>query len=308
MDIISKSVNLNKKKLSDIHKEGKVYKVDINDKKFVFKPAPKGSDGMPSYESCFNEIVVSCIAKEININCIQATMASYNSTNNRFKNEYGILMEDYNLDGYVPFFGSYFLEQYYNYLKANNLLKSLENVSKEEALVRMNNLKTIYSALLFFLKDFDNKATIFNGITKELVRRFCLDYLTMQNDRHMENWGILLSIDKSPILIKMYDNELSFDEDFVPQLKALDYNETKEETLINFLNTSDVFKDEFLDIYNKLDINKFESILEDIENEYGNFPSPLYKINLIKKYKKNYENIAKILEQLNIKGCDRGAR
>ena len=317
MDIITKSTKLNNKKLENIKKDNKVYKIVINNKRYIFKPAPK-ENGIPSYESCFNEIVVSYLAKYLDINCIDVSMASYNETTNRFKEEYGILMEDYNLDGYIAFFGSYFLEIYYDYLKKNNKLSTLnlENVDKEEALIKMNNFKTIikmnnfktiYIALLYYFNDFDNKDFIVTNIIKELSKMICLDYLTMQSDRHMENWGILLSNDKAPILIKMYDNELAFDTSFVPRLKTLSGDETKEEALINFVNLNESFKNQFLDLYNKLDVETFINIIDEIELENGNFPNSnkKYKDNLIEAYQKNYEDIARILR---IERSDKYAR
>ena len=310
MDILSKC-----KDISDISesivKDENIYWVIINDKNYIFKPASKEM-GVPFYDLCFNELVISYIARYLKIDCIDVKMACYNPTNSRFKKEYGILMEDYNIKNFVAFLGSYFLEKYYDRLKEKNKLDvpGLEYDSKDDALNKMNNIKTIYVALNYFFSDYANRDKIVENIMHELSKIVCLDYLTMQNDRTMDNWGILISIKKDPRLIKMFDNEMAFNKNYIPKLKTLNSYETKEESLINFLKLNDIFKKEFINMYELLDVTTFTAILEQIERENGMFPKSYknYKEKLIKKYTNNYNEIGNILTKITIESRGSHAR
>ena len=310
MDILSRSKDLNNI-CDSIEKNENIYKVVIDGKKYTFKPASKEM-GVPFYDLCFNELVISYLARFLKIDCVDVKMACYNPTNSRFKKEYGILMEDYNIKNYVAFLGSYFLEKYYDRLKEKNKLDvpGLEYDSKDDALNKMNNLKTIYVALNYFFSDYANRDKIIENIMCDLAKIVCLDYLTMQDDRTMDNWGILISIKKEPKLIKMFDNEMAFKKDYTPKLKTLNSYETKEESLINFLTLNDVFREEFINMYESLDIETFITILGQIEIENGVFPKSHknYKENLIKKYTKNYEEIGNILTKINIESRGNHAR
>ena len=308
MDIIGNSFNIDKKSISDSDSIEKVISFLTDGKNFVFKPAPKGPDGLPSLESSFNEIVISNIAQYLKINCIKAHMACFNDDNNRFKSKYGIMMEDYNEYGAKVFFGAYFLDYYYEYLKEEKLLKELANLDKEDAIECMNNMKTIHDALYYYFDYIDNKDKIIDGIMDELARRFCFDFLTMQSDRHIKNWAILLSPLKVPELAKMYDNELSFDYSFVPRLKFSSQDETRDESLIKFLSSSNKYKEMFLEMYRTLDVESFISLIDIIEEKNGKFSSNMYKINLIKNYEKNYKRITELLNRQGILTGEKHAR
>ncbi|MBE6160776.1 MAG: hypothetical protein E7158_00950 [Firmicutes bacterium] len=308
MDIISNSFNIDKKSISDSENLEKVICFLTGGNKYVFKPAPKGPDGLPALESSFNEIIISNLAQFLKINCIKVHMACFKDDKNKFKNKYGIMMEDYNEYGSKAFYGLYFLDYYYEYLKEEGLLKDLTYLDKNDALECMNNMKTIHDALYYYFDYLDNKDEIIDKIMDEMAVRFCFDYLTMQSDRHMKNWAVLLSPLKPPVLSKMFDNELSFDLYFSPRMKFSNYNETKEETLYNFLNSSDKYKEMFLEMYNTLDVETFVGLIEKIEEANGKFTSNMYKLNIIKNYEKNYKKITELLIGKNIITGDKHAR
>ena len=294
-----------------IEKDENIYKLQIDNKKYIFKPVSKDL-GISLYELYFNELFISRLAKYLNIDCVDVEMAVYSPTNSRFNKEYGILISDYNLKNYVAYFGSYFLEQYYERLKEKNKLDipGLEYDSKNDALEKMNNLRTIYVALTYFFSDYVNRDLIVENIMKDLSKVVCLDYLTMQDDRTIYNWGILLSIKKEPKLMKIYNNKMAFNEDYIPKLKTLNSYETKEETLINFLKLSDSYKNEFLNIYKSLTPEKVCEIINQMELENDNCLKTYkkYKEKIIKKYSKNYHYINEILNKVESESRDNYAR
>lgn len=268
-------------------------------------------------ENIYNELLSSYLAKQVGIRCVNSKVASINNSNKKYNEKIGLLEESYLEQGYKSYVGYDIMENYLDYLIENNIISIDEKylngeLSKTDYMsLNMNNLKCIYDSLKYFFKEYENSDELVEEIFTEIIKRFSFDYITMQGDRSLNNWSILVGVNKHPKLAKMYDNEYAFSFEYTPEQKVINQNENTNEILENFFNNEffnktfsskkiKEFHNIFIEVYKNLTPDTFFELLVRMEYINGEFESVRYKNDLIEKYEQNYERITNYLEKINM--------
>ena len=158
----------------------------------------------------------------------------------------------------------------------------------------------------------NNEITIHTDQTKKIISIFCFDIITMQCDRHYENWEILSNGNLSDLkFAPLYDNEEigfyynDYLESSLPDIISVNgyvgENITIEDILVRFLVESDKeFINIFLEMFNILDVDCLNDAIN-IANRKMNYSiSQIYIKELIKNFSKNRMNIENVLKTLNL--------
>ena len=258
-------------------------------------------------ENVINEFVAYKLAKEVDIDVVEPFKFLK-------KDKIVLVSKNYVPRGFLAINGSDIMEKYLVYLM-NNKLISIDEYNKLSA-DNINNLSDIWNALEYHMNNAYKKVDkdIINNIMFELVKRFSFDILTLQTDRGSVNWEILESGNISEFrLAPLFDNEYAFlgnsETNFLKSRSSLivgttadeSNDKTIKEVLVEFLNTSSSeFVSIFVNIFNKLDISRFNEIVDEVSKENSDISSILY-INKIKQiYENNYNEIKEILKELNL--------
>lgn len=278
----------------------------IDGKKYIFKICTKNSQGQYNLEFFYNDLIVKYICDEISLDCCDIDLINTNK-------KMGVIVSDYRKDGYNYINGQQILGEYLMYLEENKLIEESLGISVKYPLDenhrlflinQMNNLETIWDALNYrYRNDQENiKNDKIIKIMSELSKRFCLDYLVMQSDRHERNWEVEEKGNNSS-LTPLYDNETSFEWGIInPEMRVeisgmKGINNELEKYLIY---SSDYFRNNFLDLFKSLTPQKIEEIITKIEIERGfQFPY-IYKRNVIKHYELNYKDILSRIKRINL--------
>lgn len=303
--IIDNRKKYKKKDIISIKKNDDFYRIyhvtDKNGESFIFKDISL----CPNY--IYHELLIKYLAKYVNINCVNPSVISINTIGIKFSEKIGIKEESCTEDGYKLYLGYDIMDEYLDFLIKTDNTKMLEeqsspNMSRTDIMKNyMNNLKNIYEALCYFFKNNPNKNIIIEELYDELMKRFCFDYITMQDDRSLGNWGILINDEGRVKFAKMFDNEEAFNSSYVPEQKVLNCNEKKDEILdVFFNNMIPKYKDMFVNMYNELTPEVLQDMIIRMELENGKIESNIYKVELIKNYESNYRRITNILKKNNL--------
>ncbi len=287
--------------------------ININGEEYFFKNALKNFDNSYKMESIYNDMIVEEMAKEIGIDVVHIEAAQIN-------NKIGTLTKDYRQADFSYINGSIILEEYLNYLEENKLINEYINPTyvikyplnddlRKYLINDMNNLENIWDALNYHFHNYDedNRLNIVKNIMVELTKRYSLDYLTMQNDRHERNWEIMENAKKNiATLTPLYDNELSFNfMGFIPQMKVENEycGNVEIEKYLSFSGRENI--NQFLNIYYYFTPNKLKEIILNIEDKRNiSFPY-MYKSTLIRNYEMNYNEITNAINKLKIESEDK---
>lgn len=212
------------------------------DNKILFKET--------SISSIYNELIIEEIANLFKIDTPNYDIAKIN-------NVYGNISYNYKKDGYTYIDGTTLLSNYCNHLKINQ-----DNISN------MNNLETIWNAIEYHFKNYQNKQYIVKNIMNKLIKFYLLDILTGQIDRSSYNYEIMYN-NITGDLAPYYDNTFAFNfgnknNRLNPTRNHKNYYENIEEF---FKISSKEYKDLFIEMYNILTPNKLLEIFTTVENK-----------------------------------------
>ncbi len=271
--------------------------VNNNGKKYYFKKF-EAPDRNLTY--LYNELICYELALKSSVKCVKPNLMHKN-------NIYGIITESYEKKGYKKINGSKILKEYYGYLKENNEVK-YNSLNEDKILSKMNNLEDIWYALLYHFKDYDIVVNekIIKQIMHDLTKVFVFDIITMQIDRHYENWEILESNNKDDaFLAPLHDNELSFNRftfnDSIKVDSATIKVPTMRKMLMRYLSiSSQDFIDEFIKMYKSLTPEILDESIEKCCKENNGIIPYTYKMKILENYEENYNYITDILLEMNL--------
>lgn len=267
-----------------------IYYLEIDGEILVFKPS--------IYE--YNELFTSMCAKELGLDALEYDLALY-------KGFRGVISKNYKKDGAIYIEGIDILEKFYaeNKELLDNLGISNPNNTEyqdEINMSRINNLEIIWLALEYYYKDYNLDI---KTLMDKLVDLFIFCLLSNDSDKHSANWQ-LEEYNNNVSLVPIYDNERAFffaDEPLLLHVSTNDFKGNPYDKMLNeFLNISSrEYIDRFLELYNILySENKFDEIIEKIENKIGT-KIPKYILNRLENsYYVIKSSIEQILEEKNI--------
>lgn len=238
-------------------------------------------------EGIYNELIIYELSKIAGIDCVKPFY--YDRPGRE-----GIITKSYLTDSYHRLPGTELLYDYYKYIKDDSILPS-----------SMNNLVVIKKSLKYRYDNLELIKNLMSGFNKI----FSFDIITMQCDRLYNNWELLESNDmKNCKISPLFDNEYAFykDNSFLDtkcsDVIRFDYKDcesTIRNTLMNYLtNASNEYIKEFIDIFEKLNLENLKTAITNA-NKNSDI-SQVYISKIIDVYKKNYEEIKKILMNLNL--------
>ena len=212
------------------------------------------------------ELVASRLAKEVGFDTVLYDLALYNG-------KYGVISKSFKREGYKYVPMNKILNKFYQDNPGLNyemgLKKDWESKTPTPSLKYMTNLMTFWQALeYYFGKEQQEDIKV---IMDELVRRYFFYIIINNFDNLSRNFEIEIS--KTGIkLAPMYDNEFSF----APLAEvglATDYSDKDlkfYESLMYFFTVS---SSEYIpileEIYNKIDLNMLENVINKVEKQIG---------------------------------------
>ena len=271
------------------------YWINLDNQSYLFKTCD-------SKKEIVCNLLVQKIASEEKISVVEtrfATLGYY----------FGELSKNYRKKDCNYLMGSQILHEYYIFLQKEKRLTELpifqiENLPEEEILDQMNNLETIWQALNFHYTalHYINKNQIVAEIMEDLVKRFCIDFLTMQKDRYNENWEIEENIQTNhATLTPLFDSNQSFSIfDFSPKMGVIDNSYTHNSTALlkNFLSFSEHDTVEyFKNLVEKNTPEKLEQDLKEILKENNIYLATEEQKEIIDSYEKHYNRIQQVLQE-----------
>lgn len=177
--------------------------------KFLYKEVNKEN----IYEA-YGEIFAKEIAVILNIPCADYMLAKFNYKDNNiddFKHSKGVITPSFLKpnERLVPM-GEIISEVYNNKIQPDIQLQKLydvEGIEKGVAINRFNNLEDIWSILDCYFKNNPNKDAIIKDIMESFVKIYLFDIITLQGDRHIWNFGIIVNNETNEIRpAPIYDN------------------------------------------------------------------------------------------------------
>ena len=272
-----------------------------NGKKFYYKKL--------SGDALANEFIMYELAKRVGFDVLKPTYYVNNDT--KFE---GLVTENYVPYGYETINGRKLLEEYFE----NAVLSDEEKSLMYDYDGKIHNLNDIWNAIEYYInmkylnstKEKREEKVLY--CMKKIISIFCFDIITMQCDRHYENWEILSNGNLSDLkFAPLYDNEEigfyynDYLESSLPDIISVNgyvgENITIEDILVRFLVESDKeFINIFLEMFNILDVDCLNDAIN-IANRKMNYSiSQIYIKELIKNFSKNRMNIENVLKTLNL--------
>lgn len=168
-------------------------------------------------DQLFIQIFMEELAKTVSIATTNSEIIRVNSKSN----VYGIISDNYKINGYKIISGKEIIWSYLESLEANGTLKEVLEINSLDELYNtdfseqfsLNSLSFIWEALEYYYRNNPNKHLFIYKIVEELARRFIYSFITMQYDFHLGNWE-LLDNEAHAFLVPMYDMELGFQKRF----------------------------------------------------------------------------------------------
>lgn len=179
----------------------------------------------------------------------------------------------------------------------------INSVDKMVDAYKYNNLRGIWHCLEVYFKDYPNMQEIVAKLMMKIVKLFIFDLVTGQEDRHEENWGVVIYENRDVDLQPIFDNSRSLEDDpeFVYYGLSLEGNSISEndKMIQEFLSvSSSEFSDilpNYLWVIGEENINKiFKLIEEQINCEI----SPNIKRYYINVFSINYNFFKNLLDDL----------
>lgn len=157
---------------------------DYDNNKYLFKKQNNNSDDI------YAEVVAEKIAEVLDINCAEYTLGNYND-------EMGVISKNFVKENERLILGVEIMAQVLNkYADESEEFKKLyniENLGIKDVHNKLNNLEDIWSILDLYFKDYNNNTELVNMCMQGLIKIFAFDLITMQGDRHIRNWGIVVN-------------------------------------------------------------------------------------------------------------------
>ena len=179
----------------------------------------------------------------------------------------------------------------------------INSVDKMVDAYKYNNLRGIWHCLEVYFKDYPNMQEIVAKLMMKIVKLFIFDLVTGQEDRHEENWGVVIYENGDVDLQPIFDNSRSLEDDpeFVYYGLSLEGNSISDNDKMvqEFLNvSSSEFSDilpNYLWVIGEENINKiFKLIEEQINCEI----QPNIKRYYINVFSINYNFFKNLLDDL----------
>lgn len=193
--------NLHKQDFIELEGEGKdaLYWIYYNSSKYLFKPIDD------SKYNIWGEVLSEEIANILDIPCAEYRVATLG-------NKTGVITKSFLNEKDTLILGSEVFQKYFNKIKLDdsefNVPDSIlggENTFKKKYLFNyLNNIESILT-IINKLNIMDNSDILKNSLIKILV----FDIITLQGDRHANNWGLIKSSNHYT-LAPIYDNSASF--------------------------------------------------------------------------------------------------
>lgn len=189
----------------------------INNAKTKQKFLYKKVDSKDLYEA-YGEILAKEIAVLLNMPCADYMLAKFNYEHDNlhdFKNSYGVITPSFLKENerLVPM-GEIISSVYNQSIESNNYMQELfdtQGIEKGIAINRLNNLEDIWSILDIYFKDYPNKQEIVQNIVEHFVKLYLFDVITLQGDRHIWNFGIIINKKTKEVRpAPIYDNSNIF--------------------------------------------------------------------------------------------------
>lgn len=147
----------------------------------------------------------------------------------------------------------------------------INSVDKMVDAYKYNNLRGIWHCLEVYFKDYPNMQEIVAKLMMKIVKLFIFDLITGHEDRHEENWGVVIYENGDVDLQPIFDNSRSLEDDpeFVYYGLSLEGNSISEndKMIQEFLNvSSSEFSDilpNYLWVISEENINKIFKLIEE---------------------------------------------
>lgn len=167
----------------------------------------------------------------------------------------------------------------------------------------LSNLEVIWQAIEYRYKKRNIDADI-ETIMEDLVNQFMFNIIAMQNDGFPENWELEESANGVSV-VPIFDNEQCFriKRWFINPTNMLstNFNDAKKDNhfmLEEFFRvSSDEYRKLFIEKYNLISIEVFESLIKRVEDKIGVSIPEIEKLNYINMFKYNKDLIDKVLSK-----------
>lgn len=164
------------------------------------------------YEA-YGELLSQDIADCLGIDCAKYTLAEFDYEDERidsFKNSKGVITHNFLKPGekLVPI-GEMMSQVTSEYIYSDEKIMKLYNVNnlkKEDAVNKLNNLEDIWPILDRYFMNYPNKDQIVSKIMDNLVKIYFFDIITLQGDRHIWNFGIIIDEKGNVRTAPIFDN------------------------------------------------------------------------------------------------------
>ena len=171
-----------------------VFSFEINGEKYFFK---YDSESAPYYD-----LIASEIASEIGLPSVQYDLAKLGKYR-------GTISLNYKKEGAKYISGKELLKEFYYYDPYSELYYGDNNKERKD-MMHHNNLMDIWHALENRYRNRKDMQEIVKNLMEKLLKLQVFDLITGQNDRHIENYGIVEYEDGSVDLQPIFDNSRMF--------------------------------------------------------------------------------------------------
>ena len=259
-------------------------------------------------DQLFMQVFMEELAKTVSIATINSEIIRVNPKSNT----YGIISDNYQINGYKIISGKDIIWSYLENLEFNRKLKETIGINSLDELYEtsfaenfsFNSLSFIWEALENYYQDYPNKHLFVYKIIEELTRRYTYAFITMQHDFHLGNWE-LLDNGIHAFLVPMYDMELGFQKRFFD----LSRNNSMRAYEGSIQNIYDSFKQFFysssssfqLEAIRQLYILTPETLLNivtNLEEKYQVDKGTKIRENINSLYKEHYKELINITQTL----------
>ncbi len=259
----------------------------------------------------FMQIFMEELAKTVSINTVNSEIVRVNAKSNT----YGIISDNYQINGYEIISGKEIIWSYLEDLESKRKLKETIGINSLDELsdtqfseqFSLNSLSFIWEALEYYYRNNPNKHLSIYKIVEELARRYIYSFITMQHDFHLGNWE-LLDNKTHAFLVPMYDMELGFQNRFF-DISRNNSMRTYESSIKNiydsfkqfFYSSSSSFQLEAMRQLYILTPETLLNIVTNLEKKYQVDKGTKIRENINTLYKEHYKELINITQTLEKK-------
>jgi hypothetical protein len=164
------------------------------------------------YEA-YGELLSEAIARVLEIPCAQYMLADFDYADDMiddFKASRGVITINFLKPGerLIPI-GEIISEVMDSDILLDDRKKSLygvDNLDRELAIHKMNNLEDIWPIFDTYFQDYENKDEIVHNLMDYLVNVYFFDLITLQGDRHIWNFGVIADKENHVRPAPIFDN------------------------------------------------------------------------------------------------------